>query len=123
MTMRPLLLCMLLLAIGGGLQTRWRSGPSATLAASDPRRLTSADGSVMLAADGCGDCRRQQADVERVQVRYRVLDVEQEQGRRAAAALGREGVPITAIGQHVIDGYRIADDRGAAPDVHLLPLG
>ncbi|MCC8447893.1 glutaredoxin family protein [Xanthomonas translucens] len=77
----------------------------------------------VLAADGCGYCGRQQADVERVQVRYRVLDVEQEQGRRAAAALGREGVPITAIGQHVIDGYRIADDRGAALDVHLLPLG
>ncbi|UKE68773.1 MULTISPECIES: thioredoxin domain-containing protein [Xanthomonas translucens group] len=71
----------------------------------------------------CGYCRRQQAGFERAQVRYRVLDVEQEQGRRAAAALRREGVPIMVIGQHVVDGYRIADHRGAALDAHLLPLG
>lgn len=122
MTMRPLLLCMLLLGIGGGVHAWWRSSEAtsapATLAAGDPRLLTGADGIVMLAADWCGYCRRQQADFERAQVRYRVLDVEQEEGRLAAAALGREGVPITVIGQHVIDGYDTA-----ALDAHLQPLG
>jgi glutaredoxin len=127
MTMRPLLLCMLLLGIGGGVHAWWRSSGAtpapAALAAGDPRLLTGADGIVMLAADWCGYCRRQQADFERAQVRYRVLDVEQEEGRLAAAALGREGVPITVIGQHVIDGYRIFDYFSAALDAHLLPLG
>ncbi|UKE72492.1 glutaredoxin family protein [Xanthomonas graminis] len=122
MTMRPLLLCMLLLGIGGGVHAWWSSAGAtpapAALAAGDPRRLTGEDGIVMLAADWCGYCRRQQADFERAQVRYRVLDVEQEEGRLAAAALGREGVPITVIGQHVIDGYDTA-----ALDAHLLPLG
>ncbi|OAX66998.1 NrdH-redoxin [Xanthomonas translucens pv. arrhenatheri] len=125
--MRPLLLCMLLLGIGGGVHSWWRSAQAtsapATLAAGDPWRLTGEDGIVMLAADWCGYCRRQQADFERAQVRYRVLDVEQEEGRLAAAALGREGVPITVIGQHVIDGYRIFDYFSAALDAHLLPLG
>lgn len=121
MTMRPLLLCMVLLGIGGGVHTWWRSGQAQTpaaLAAGDPRLRTGEDGIVMLAADWCGYCRRQRADFERAQVRYRVLDVEQEDGRLAAAALGREGVPITVIGQHVIDGYDTA-----ALDAHLLPLG
>ncbi|PPT91075.1 NrdH-redoxin [Xanthomonas theicola] len=110
---------MLLLGIGGGgVHAWWRGGQSAALADRDPRRLTGEDGIVMLAADWCGYCRRQQADFARARVRYRVLDVEQEHGRRAAAALGREGVPITVIGQRVIDGYDTA-----ALDAHLLRLG
>jgi glutaredoxin len=121
MTMRPLVLCLLLLAIGGGVHAWWRSAasaPSAALAAGDPRLLTGDAGIVMLAADWCGYCRRQQADFERGQVRYRVLDVDQEDSRLAAAALGRENVPVTVIGQHVIDGY-----DPAALDAHLQPLG
>lgn len=121
MTMRPLVLCLLLLAIGGGVHAWWRSAdsaPSAALAAGDPRLLTGDDGIVMLAADWCGYCRRQQADFARAQVRYTVLDVEQEAGHQAAAALGLEGVPITVIGQHVVEGY----DTDSL-DLHLQPLG
>jgi mycoredoxin len=120
MTMRPLLLCMLLLGIGGGVHAWWRSaGAPATLAAGGPRRLTGADGRVMLAAD----CRRQQAGFEGAQVRDRVLNLEQEEDRLAAAALRRAGVPITVIGQHVIDGDRILDSLSATLDPQLQPLG
>ncbi|MBN6151453.1 glutaredoxin family protein [Xanthomonas sp. AmX2] len=117
--MRSLLVCLLLLGLGGGAHAWWQSrADDAPLAADDPRRLTGDSGIVMLAAEWCGYCRQQQADFERAKVRYRVLDVDQEDGRRAAAALGREGVPITVIGQQVIDGYDTE-----ALDERLTPLG
>ena len=92
--------------------------PAAALHADDPRLQTGESGIVMLAAEWCGYCRKQQKDFELAGVRYRVLDVDQEEGQRAASALGTRGVPVTVVGQQVIHGYDTA-----ALDKSLAPLG
>src|SRR5690606_41547199 len=84
----------------------------------DRRPVNGGDGIVMLAADWCGYCQRQRADFERAGVRYRVLDVDREEGSQAMLALGTRGVPVTVIGQDVVRGYDTA-----ALDQRLTPLG
>ena len=113
---------------GGGRERDERSAPFAppppeslapdSLSPDDPRRLTGETKIVMIAADWCGYCRRQQQDFERAGVAYRVLDYDQAEGEAASRALGTRGVPITVIGQNVVAGYRTAQ-----LDAHLEPLG
>jgi glutaredoxin len=89
-----------------------------TLSPDDPRRLTGDTKIVMIAAEWCGYCRKQQKDFEQAGVRYRVLDYDQAEGEAASRALGTRGVPITVIGQNVVAGYRTSQ-----LDAHLEPLG
>ena len=115
--MRLILPLLMLLGATGGAYAWW-SQRATELHADDPRLQTGATGIVMLAAEWCGYCRKQQKDFELAGVRYRVLDVDQEEGQRAASALGTRGVPVTVVGQQVIRGYDTA-----ALDKHLSPLG
>ena len=88
------------------------------LSPDDPRRITGDTRIIMIAADWCGYCRKQQKDFEQAGVRYRVLDYDQAEGKRASQALGIRGVPITIIGQSVVAGYQPEE-----LDAHLQPLG
>ena len=115
--MRLILSLLLLLGAAGGAYAWWSQG-EAEMHVDDPRQQTGETGIVMLAAEWCGYCRKQQKDFELAGVRYRVLDVDQEEGQRAANALGTRGVPVTVVGQQVIRGYDTA-----ALDKSLAPLG
>ena len=115
--MRPLVWLLLLIGLAGGIYA-WRSGGDDKLHPDDPRTRTGDRGVVMLAAEWCSYCRKQQKDFELAEVRYRVLDVDTEEGRRAATALGTQGVPVTVVGQRVIHGY----DTVALQE-NLAPLG
>ncbi|MDO5506112.1 MAG: glutaredoxin domain-containing protein [Pseudoxanthomonas suwonensis] len=84
----------------------------------DPRRDTGEDGIVMLAADWCGYCRRQQAEFKQAGVEYVAIDVDTFEGQRAMQALGAHGVPVTVIGQNVVRGYDTVRLQR-----HLSPLG
>jgi glutaredoxin len=110
----------LLLVVGlvGGAHAYLARERSAELQPGDPRLGTGDARIVMLAADWCGYCRKQQGDFERANVRYRVLDVDTPEGERAMQALGARGVPVTVIGQSVVRGYDTA-----SLDQHLSPLG
>lgn len=117
--MRAILFLLLAVGVIGGAYSLWtKHGAEPELHVDDPRLKTGETGIIMLAAEWCGYCRKQQRDFERAGVRYRVLDVDQEEGQRAAAALGTRGVPVTVVGQRVIQGY----DTGAL-DKELTPLG
>ena len=109
---------LLLLGLAGGLYAWWSQGRQPELHPDDPRLTTGEAGIVMLAADWCGYCRKQQGDFERAGARYRVLDVDQAEGDRAMRAIGTRGVPVTIIGQQVIRGYDTP-----ALDQRLTPLG
>ncbi len=98
---------LLLLAVLGGAWQLWPREPAA-LHPDDPRVHTGDDRIVMLAAEWCGYCRKQQKAFERAEVRYRVLDVDTPDGDRAMRALGARGVPTTVVGQHVVHGYDTA---------------
>ena len=115
--MRRILSLLLLLGAAGGAYSWW-SQRTPELHADDPRLQTGESGIVMLAAEWCGYCRKQQGDFERAGVRYQVLDIDDEDGGRAMRALGARGVPVTVIGQAVVRGY----DTGAL-DEGLTPLG
>ena len=65
-----------------------------------------------------GYCRKQQAEFSRANVRYRILDVDTEEGGRAMRAVGARPVPVTIIGQDLVRGYNVA-----ALDEKLSPLG
>ena len=114
--MRALLVLLLVGLVGGYLHFRGAGEPP--LHPDDPRTATGDDRIVMLAADWCGYCRRQQAEFERASVRYRVLDVDTAEGDRAMQALGAKGVPVTVVGQQVIRGFDTA-----ALKASLSPLG
>ena len=118
--MRPILWLMLFLGAAGGVYSlgSFLAKREAPLHADDPRLLTGDAKIVMLAADWCGYCRKLQAEFERQGVRYRVLDVDEEEGDRAANALGTRGVPVTIVGQEVIHGYDTAAIKS-----RLKPLG
>lgn len=118
--MRPILWLMLFLGAAGGVYSlgSYLAKREAPLHADDPRLLTGDAKIVMLAADWCGYCRKLQAEFEREGVRYRVLDVDEAEGDRAANALGTRGVPVTIVGQDVIHGYDTA-----AIKLRLKPLG
>ncbi|WP_368562440.1 glutaredoxin family protein [Pseudoxanthomonas sp. UTMC 1351] len=115
--MRPIIWLLLLVASAGGIYA-WHNASEDKLHPDDPRMRTGDRGVVMLAAEWCGYCRKQQKDFELAEVRYRVLDVDTEEGRRAATALGTRGVPVTVVGQRVIQGYDTA-----ALQENLTPLG
>lgn len=108
-----LLMGVLALAIGGW----WLAGGSQPRAG-DPRLDTGDSGIVMLAADWCGYCRRQQAEFDQAGVRYSVVNVDTFEGQRAMSAVGAHGVPVTVIGQNIVRGY----DQ-ARLQQHLSPLG
>ncbi|WP_407354310.1 glutaredoxin family protein [Luteimonas sp. R10] len=114
--MRALWIPMLLALVGAALH--FRGAGEAELHPDDPRNATGDDRIVMLAAEWCGYCRKQQKDFELANVRYRVLDVDTPEGDRAMQALGTRGVPVTVIGQDVVRGYDTA-----ALDSKLTPLG
>jgi glutaredoxin len=118
--MRPILWLMLFLGAAGGVYSlgSYLAKREAPLHADDPRLLTGDAKIVMLAADWCGYCRKLQAEFEREGVRYRVLDVDEAEGDRAANALGTRGVPVTIVGQDVIHGYDTAAIKS-----RLKPLG
>ena len=117
MNLRNLLLLLALgAALWGGFS--WWQGREQVLHPDDPRLLTGDNGIVMLAAEWCGYCRKQQKDFEMAGVRYRVLDVDTDEGHRAAQALGTRGVPVTVVGQQVIHGYDTASLKS-----NLAPLG
>jgi glutaredoxin len=103
---------------GRGLGPATATPAPESLSPDDPRRITGDKRIVMIAADWCGYCRKQQRDFERAGVRYRVLDYDQAEGKSASRALGTRGVPITVIGQQVVHGYRPEE-----LDAHLRPLG
>ncbi|KAF1692348.1 NrdH-redoxin [Pseudoxanthomonas jiangsuensis] len=109
---------LLILGLAGGLYAAWTKTRAPGLQPDDPRLLTGEQGIVMLAAEWCGYCRKQQGDFERAGVRYQVLDIDAEDGDRAMRALGARGVPVTVIGQAVVRGYDTA-----ALDQRLSPLG
>jgi mycoredoxin len=94
------------------------SAPPQELSPDDPRRITGDAKIIMIAAEWCGYCRKQQKDFEQAGVRYRVLDYDQAEGKLASKALGTRGVPITVIGQNVVAGY-----QPEALQAHLKPLG
>ena len=114
--MRLLLLLGVLALAGGWMHLRAEAPQS--LHPDDPRSATGKTGIVMLAAEWCGYCRRQQADFAAAKVRYRVLDIDTPDGARAMRALGARGVPVTVIGQNVVRGYDTPALAG-----HLKPLG
>jgi glutaredoxin len=118
--MRAILWVMLFLGAAGGIYALGShlADRERPLHPDDPRLLTGDAKIVMLAADWCGYCRKLQAEFEREGVRYRVLDVDEEEGDRAASALGTRGVPVTVIGQEVIHGYDTAAIKS-----RLEPLG
>lgn len=109
---------LLLLAGALGALFHFSGAGEAALHPDDPRNATGDDRIVMLAAEWCGYCRRQLAEFERAQVRYRVLDVDTPEGERAMQALGAKGVPVTVVGQQVIRGFDTA-----ALQASLSPLG
>ena len=109
---------LLIAGFAGGVYAWWSHDRQPDLHPDDPRVATGDAGIVMLAAEWCGYCRKQQGDFERAGVRYRVLDIDDEDGGRAMRALGARGVPVTVIGQAVVRGY----DTGAL-DEGLTPLG
>jgi glutaredoxin len=109
---------LLVVGLAGGLHAWHTRGAGTELQPDDPRLQTGDTDIVMLAADWCGYCRKQQDDFERANVRYRVLDVNTPEGARAMRALGTRGVPVTVIGQNVVRGYDTA-----SLDQHLSPLG
>jgi glutaredoxin len=88
------------------------------VAANDPRLYTGESGVVMLTAEWCGYCRRQEAMFERAGVRFEALDIDTEIGEQAYRALRGRGVPLTVVGQHVIRGYNVDALRSK-----LAPLG
>ena len=124
---------LLVVGIAGGLYA-WSRGGQPELHPDDPRLATGEAGIVMLAAEWCGYCRKQQGDFERAGVRYRVLDIDNDDGDRAMRALGARGVPVTVIGQAVsqVRGAKSSAQvsmrtdvacavvRGPAPDLDLL---
>ncbi|NUO77158.1 MAG: glutaredoxin family protein [Lysobacter sp.] len=103
--------------MGGDVADMLGLGPQ-PLHPDDPRQTTGETKIVMLAAEWCGYCRKQQKDFEQAKVRYRVLDVDTPEGERAARALGSRGVPVTVVGQAVIHGYQTD-----ALKEKLTPLG
>ena len=114
--MRTLWILALLAIIGGVLHLR--SQRPEPLHADDPRHATGSDRIVMLSAEWCGYCRRQQADFSQANVRYRILDVDTAEGDRAMRAIGARTVPVTIIGQDIVRGYNVA-----LLDEKLTPLG
>jgi len=94
----------------------WRE--RAAVAQHDPRLSTGESGIVMLTAEWCGYCRRQQQMFARAGVRYTALDIDTDAGDLAYRALSGRGVPITVIGQQVIRGFDVKRLRE-----HLQPLG
>ncbi|MFD0737688.1 glutaredoxin family protein [Lysobacter koreensis] len=115
--MRAIWVLLLVGLVGGYLHFR-NAGSEAELHPDDPRLQTGDQRIVMLAADWCGYCRKQQKDFELANVRYRVFDVDTPEGDRAMQALGARGVPVTVIGQAVVRGYDTAELKQ-----HLSPLG
>lgn len=109
---------LLVIGLAGGVHAYLRKSGPEVLEPGDPRLETGDARIVMLAAEWCGYCRKQQGDFERANVRYRVLDVDTPQGDRAMQAVGARGVPVTVIGQNVVRGYNTAQ-----LDRHLTPLG
>lgn len=88
------------------------------VAAHDPRLRTGASGIVMLSAEWCGYCRRQEAQFAQAGVRYEALDIDTDAGDQAYRALRGRGVPLTVVGQDVIRGYDVDALRE-----RLAPLG
>lgn len=117
MSLRTVLWLLLLVGAAGWGHSLWQ-GRMQPLHVDDPRLLTGEQGIVMLAAEWCGYCRKQQQDFEMEGVRYRVLDVDTDEGNRAARALGTRNVPVTVVGQQVIHGYDTASLKKT-----LEPLG
>ena len=115
--MRMLWVLIAVAAVGGYLHVRGGSEAPA-LHPDDPRHATGDARIVMMAADWCGYCRKQQKAFELANVRYRVLDVDTPEGDRAMQALGARGVPTTVVGQHVVYGYNTAELKE-----RLAPLG
>ena len=114
--MRLLLLLAALALAGGWMHLRAEAPQS--LHPDDPRSATGETGIVMLAAEWCGYCRRQQAEFAAGKVRYRVLDIDTPDGARAMRAIGARGVPVTVIGQNIVRGYDTP-----MLGKHLQPLG
>lgn len=92
--------------------------PAMTWLSNDPRHHTGDTGIVMIAADWCGYCRRLRQQLDAAKVPYRVLDVDTPAGKRALVATGARAVPVTLIGQYMVQGYDTA-----ALDERLVPLG
>ena len=112
-----LLVLLAALALAGGWMHLRAEAPQ-PLHPDDPRGATGKTGIVMLAAEWCGYCRRQQAEFAAGKVRYRVLDIDTPDGARAMQALGARGVPVTVIGQNIVRGYDTP-----MLGKHLQPLG
>ena len=114
--MRIVWVLVVLAAIGGWMH--FHDDPEPTLHPDDPRIATGDDRIVMMAAEWCGYCRKQQKEFELANVRYRILDVDTPEGDRAMQALGARGVPTTVIGQQVVYGFNTAELKQK-----LAPLG
>ncbi|HEY0659870.1 MAG TPA: glutaredoxin domain-containing protein [Lysobacter sp.] len=115
--MRVMWVLLAVAAVGGYLHFKGGSA-EAPLHPDDPRHGTGDARIVMMAAEWCGYCRKQQKEFELANVRYRVLDVDTPEGDRAMRALGARGVPTTVVGQDVIYGFNTAELKDK-----LAPLG
>lgn len=86
--------------------SQWLAQRPAQLAPDDPRHATGDKRVVMLAADWCGYCEKLRKDFELADVRYTLVDIDTESGRRAMEAVGARGVPVTIVGQDIVYGYQ-----------------
>lgn len=72
----------------------------------DRRNGAGGNGITLLSASWCGYCKALRADLERMGVRFRELDIEDGgAGSSAYAAVDGRAVPILVVGQEVIHGY------------------
>lgn len=75
-------------------------------AVAQARSLVGQDRVVLLTAEWCGYCDRLRSDLKRAQVPFAEHDVEQSSsGSGAWKALQGRGVPMTLIGNAVVNGY------------------
>ncbi len=90
--------------------------------AHDPRIRTGSSGIVMVTAEWCGYCRKQESELRAANVPYEAIDFDTAEGKLAMSALNARGVPVTVIGQQVLRGYDINRLRTAvAPLGHQIP--
>jgi mycoredoxin len=77
---------------------------------SEARRLVGNERVILFSAEWCGYCDRLRSDLERARVPFVERDIEQSTtNNKAWRSAGGRGVPVTLVGDQVVQGY--APDR------------